>query len=61
MEAILQQARIATDDLFLLYDRPWQHGDPVPAGLADIPAGTFFVVPSPSTSRGLDSRAVRAM
>ena len=61
MDAILQQARIATDDIFLLYDRPWQHGDCVPPGLVDVPAGTLFVAPSPSTSRGLASRAVQAL
>ena len=58
MEAILQQARIATDDIFLLYDRPWLQGDPVPSGLADVPPGTIFVAPSPPTSRGLPSKAV---
>ena len=61
MDAILRQARIATDDSFLLYDRPWQHGDCVPPGLVDVPAGTLFVAPSPSTSRGLASRAVQAL
>ena len=58
MEAILQQARIATDDIFLLYDRPWLQGDAVPLGLADVPQGTIFVAPSPSTSRGLSAKAV---
>ena len=61
MEAILQQVRIATDDIFLLYDRPWLQGDPVPSGLADMPPGTIFVVPSPSTSRGLSSKAVQVL
>ena len=61
MDAILQQARIATDDIFLLYDRPWQRGDRVPPGLVEVPAGTLFVAPSPSTSRGLASRAVQAL
>ena len=61
MEAILQQARIATDDIFLLYDRPWKQGDHVPPGLADVPHGTLFVAPSPSTSRGLSSKAVQVL
>ena len=26
-----------TDDVFEIYDRPWQKGDPVPSGLADVP------------------------
>ena len=61
MEAILQQARIATDDIFLLYDRPWLQGDPVPSGLVDVPPGTIVVAPSPSASRGLSSRAVQVL
>ena len=61
MEAILQQARIATDDIFLLYDRPWLQGDPVPSGLADVPPGTIFVAPSPAASRGLTSKSMQVL
>ena len=61
MQAILQEARIATDDIFCIHDRPWLPGDAVPSGLADLPQGTIFVAPSPSTSRGLSGKAVQVM
>ena len=60
-EAALRGSRISTKDVFQIYDRPWQKGDPVPPGLADVPPGTIFVAPSPSTSRGHSSKGVRAL
>ena len=60
-EAALRRACITTKDIFQIYERPWQKGDPVPPGLADVPPGTIFVAPSPSTSRGHSSKGVRAL
>ena len=62
MESILQQARIATDEIFKLYVRPWNKNDCwIPQGLDEVPPGTVFVVPTPSSSRGLQSKAVKVL
>ena len=58
---MLQKARLEIDDIFKIYDRPWEQGEATPAGLADVPAGTVFMVPSPSSSRGLVNKTVQVL
>ena len=60
-DRLLAKAKMALEEMSVIYDRCWKSGDPAPAALQKSQEGTLYVVPSPATSRGLANRAVSAL
>ena len=59
--AVVAEARITAEDIFIMYDRPFkQRTEPPPALVDPTRPATLFVVPSPKTSRGRAAASVRA-